>query len=512
MTRKILSTVMCFLLVASTLIVTSCADNGATNGTTSNQGGTTPGDTSSGSDVPTYSPDFSDCSDEERTITFAFCEGAQDDFTARSISVDELGDDDVDNAIYTRNKTIEAQLGVFIDSYQAGTSIQGLEDAIGISVSQGDPEFDVIVGYQYYDIIMATKAYVDNLAELKDDNGQRIEYLDYTKDYWGTDYIEALSYNDIVYWVTGDLSLRFVGGVYCTYVNETLYQQYCYETYGSIYDIVKNNQWTMDLLAEMATKCYSDGAISGDVNQTVDDGDIVGYAWEPNDPIDGLAFGCKVPFSTRSSDGSITLTLASSARTVNFVTALEKVLYGTSSLQVTDDDSKTVMPFFASGQSLFTVNKLFQAERYLQDMSDNYYIIPTPMLDATQGGYVTGIHDGCSIYGITYGSDCKPAAAATLEWMAYLSHRDVLPKYYDVALKNKYTNDQASAEMIDIIHDNVNTDFAAAWSASISDLVHWFRTNNKSTRFVSTLQRYTETHNAALEKLLNDLEEAAMLD
>lgn len=511
MTRKIISTVMCFLLVASTLIVTSCADTGSGNTTTTNGGGTVPGDTSAGSDVPTYKPNFKDYSDEERTVTFAFAEGPQDDFTARSISVDKLGDDDVDNAIYTRNQSIESELGVIIESYQASESIQGLENAIGISLSQGDPEFDVIVGYQYYDIIMATKAYVDNLADLKDGNG-KIEYLDYTKDYWGTDYINALSYKDIVYWVTGDLSLRYVGGVYCTYVNESLYQQYCQETYGSIYDIVKTNQWTMDLLAEMSARCYQDGAISGDVNQTVDDGDIVGYAWEANDPIDGLAFGCKVPFSTRGTDGSITLTFGTSARTVTFVTALEKVLYGTSSLMCDDNDSTNVMPFFASGQALFTVNKLFQAENYLTDMSDNYYIIPTPMLDANQGGYVTGIHDGCSIYGIAYGSDCKAAAAATLEWMAYLSHRDVLPKYYDVALKNKYTNDQASADMIEIIHNSVNTDFAAAWSASISDIVHWFRTNNKSTRFTSQLNRYVGIHEAALNKLLSDLEDAAELD
>lgn len=509
MTRKILSTVMCFLLVASTLIVTSCTE-GNNGGTSTNGTSTNPGDPGT-PDVPTYKPNFADYSDEERTITFAFAEGSQDDFTARSISVDELGDDDVDNAIYTRNKTIEADLGVVIDSYQASTSIQGLEDAIGIAVSQGDPEYDVIVGYQYYDIIMATKAYVDNLADLKDIDGNKIEYLDYTKDYWGTDYINALSYKDIVYWITGDLSLRFVGGVYCTYVNETLYQQYCAETYGNIYDIVKSGDWTMDKLAEMAAKCYEDGAISGDVNQTVDDGDIVGYAWEPNDPIDGLAFGCQVPFSSRGTDGSITLTFHTSARTVSFVTALEKVLYGTTSLEVTDADSTTVMPFFASGQALFTVNKLFQAERYLQDMTDNYYIIPTPKLDSNQTDYVTGIHDGCSIFGIAYGSDCKPAAAATLEWMAYLSNKDVLPKYYDVALKNKYTNDQASAEMIDIIHSSVNTDFAAAWSASISNLVHWFRTNNKSTRFTSNLNRYADSHRTALEKLLTDLEDAAML-
>ena len=139
-------------------------------------------------------------------------------------------------------------------------------------------------------------------------------------------------------------------------------------------------------------------------------------------------------------------------------------------------------------------------------MDDDFYIIPVPKYDEAQENYTTLLHDGCSIFGISAYSDCKSAAAATLEYMAYLSYKNVRPLYYDQALKNKYTQDPNSAQMIDLIHQNINTDFALAWSESIGNIAHWYRSHNKSVGFKRQLQRYEGEWNADLDELIKALE------
>jgi hypothetical protein len=495
---------MCLLLVASAVLtVSGCASTSSNSSTTTSGSGSNLVDTSGSANATTDLPKsltFQDEDDDQRIITFVYCEG-NGDYTARSISIDDTPSNSVDSAIYNRNAKITEWLGVEIDSYKATDSISGLESAISASLEAGDSEYDVICGYQYYSISMATKGYLQNFNTLVDSDGNSVNYIDLEKDYWATDYINALSYNDCTYWITGDLSLRLIGGMYCTYVNATLYENFLYNTYGSIYQIVKDGKWTLDLLATMASAVYLDNGNEPDV---VDDADTIGFAYELNDPIDGLAFASQVPFSTRYDDGTIGITI-SSTRTVSFVTALDNLLHNTNALQCTDNDSTYVMPQFASGNVCFTVNKLFQAESYLTSMEDSYYIIPAPKLNEAQENYVTGIHDGCTIYGISYASDCVPAAAATLELMAYYGSTDVIPQYYNSALKFTYTTDSESGEMIDLIHSNVNTDFAAAWSQSIGDMVHFFRTNNTSNKISAKLTKAKSTYDTKLAQLLEDL-------
>ena len=56
---------------------------------------------------------------------------------------------------------------------------------------------------------------------------------------------------------------------------------------------------------------------------------------------------------------------------------------------------------------------------------------------------------------------------AVLESMAIESHRYVIPGYYETALKVKYTHDDISAQMIDMIRSKARTDFIYTSGISI---------------------------------------------
>ena len=56
------------------------------------------------------------------------------------------------------------------------------------------------------------------------------------------------------------------------------------------------------------------------------------------------------------------------------------------------------------------------------------------------------------------------------------SYKNVLPIYYESALKIKYTRDEESAMMIDLIHDGLANSFALAWhqpmNTFLQSLIH----------------------------------------
>lgn len=59
-----------------------------------------------------------------------------------------------------------------------------------------------------------------------------------------------------------------------------------------------------------------------------------------------------------------------------------------------------------------------------------------------------------------------------LEALAAQSYRTVTPAYYDVALKNRYSRDADTAEMIDLIRSSAILNFECIYNESIGN--PWF--------------------------------------
>ena len=55
-------------------------------------------------------------------------------------------------------------------------------------------------------------------------------YNDFTRDYWGVGYMNALSYKGAYFFATGPMALRYTGGVYVTYINSNLWNEFYADT------------------------------------------------------------------------------------------------------------------------------------------------------------------------------------------------------------------------------------------------------------------------------------------
>lgn len=413
-------------------------------------------------------PDYSGLTEKERTINIAYVEGGNFTLTEHSLVPDEEvinPNDQVDLAVQYRNQMVESELGVKLNAIKVSEDNAALAAAVEQSIMAGYGDYDILAGYQYYSVGLANKhgGLLLNLADL---DRYDADYIDFDASYWAKDYNDTMSYKDAYYWITGDLALRYLGGMYCTFVNSDTYTDKLEAAYGNIYDIAKEGRWTLDLMMQMSELCHTDYG-------------MYGFGYELVDMIDAMALGAGVTFSTKDSvTGEISLTIGNYA-TKDFAQKLYMLLNADTSYEFAAFDSENVMASFAYGNVAFTINKLYMSQFYLEEFND-FYVIPVPKYDESQPNYITPIHDGVTVFAIPEDCGKLPQTAAALELMAAYSAQYVRPAYYDAALKNRYVRDAEASEMIDLIHATVQADFAMVWSSELQNIAQVFRTKQNS--------------------------------
>ena len=290
--------------------------------------------------------------------------------------------------------------------------------------------------------------------------------------------------------------------MYVTYVNSEIWE----DNYSgqNVYDIVNEGAWTLDKITELSQNVYTDtnGNTKRDMN------DIYGFAICYEDPVDGIVAGSDIHFSEKDEDGVPFITL-NNEHTYNFFDKLYKLVSENNGCFIaTNDDNKTLMTMFSTGNVLFAVNKLFQSAVFLRDMEQEFKIIPVPKYDENQEYYITRLHDSVTCFGIPINNLEYEVTGATLEALASESNKLVAPAYYETALKVKYTRDSESGMMIDLVREHATSDFASLYSATIGNIVHFFRSQlSGNGSIASSIERSEKMWNKALEKLLTNMEE-----
>ena len=520
MKQKLFSKIVALLLLVSLLLIgtTSCGES-ATSSKAPTSSSTPTSGTPSQSEkepadlYPTQLESLKGKTDGS-TVSFIYVDGSGG-YTAKSIFVNpEDGDiDDVGSGIIERNNKIYANYGITIDPIHASSvGIDGLQDYTKTMFDTQDNTIDVYCGYQYFDISLATQKHLYNLHELTNDEGDEI--IDISKEYWATNYINSITYDDYLYWVTGDLTLRYTGGLYCTYVNTEIYDEKVRAAYDgkSIYEIVNEGQWFTTTMLDMIKL----GANDFDGSGSITDGEIAGFYYQNNDIWDGLAFGCKVEFGkkVKNPNGSeeISITLGTDTKAASFASFCSSLYDSPYTLGVEGMDSVAQMEAFANGEALFVVNQIYQSPIYLSDM-ESFAIIPTPKLNKDQKYYASGCHDSLTIYGISRYSDVPQAAAVTLELMAYYGHTLVAPVFYEsYILGGRTVREDESIEMINLIRKGFDSDFVAAWSNRIANIVHTFRTPSNCKSFKTYTRNMATRWPSNLNKLIEELEKASIVE
>ncbi len=398
--------------------------------------------------------------------------------------VEEKNGENVNDALYKRNETVEDRLNINFEWIgTAGSGFNGgIENYLSMvrkSNDAGDLAYDMLGGYALSIGVCAQNGLLMDLNE--------VEHIDFEKPWWPEKLTEQAIIKDKLYFASGDISQSLIYMMYVCYFNKGLLEDYQLE---SPYDLVLNNEWTLSKVFEMATGVYED--ING--NGVKDLGDQYGFYCNLLHG-DAFLWGSGTNVIVNNGEEGLALNPEySSERTQNILTQVCTFFFDTNDGYMHPKFGFEQVLEFVSGHALFYYDRLSTATR--PDIRDNenlvYGIVPIPVYDKMQTSFSTYLGDQLVLYAVPLKQDDTELSGAVMECMASEGYRQVSPELFGVAMKVKYSKDEVTSQMLDIARDCITFDLGRIFHTSLDGLptVTWQNAvayNNPN--WASTLKR-----------------------
>jgi len=243
-----------------------------------------------------------------------------------------------------------------------------------------------------------------------------------------------------------------------------------YGNRDELYDIVFDGKWTFDKFDKYTREAYSD--LNG--NSIVDKGDRFGAFGTPGGKsVEHFVYGAGITTTSRNEEGIPELTMFNE-KTIGFTELLGKLYYGNQGFTLADSDPGIAEKnaAFVNGEYLFAPTWFRHANEF-REMKTDYGIVCMPKYDENDD-YTTLVHNGTTIYVSPVTSEKTDMIGAVCEAMAFYNYKSVTPAFYEIALKTKYTRDDITAQMLDLINESAFTNFGYVYAA-VMDKLPYFR-------------------------------------
>lgn len=393
----------------------------------------------------------------------------------------------LNDAIYKRNQYIEERFKCKLNITEAPWN----ENAGNFRsiVMAGDNPYDIF--FIYGNRVMSN---LDSIADFKN-----VPHINLDAEYWNPLATGAFNVGGKQIAVAGNYTLSYLSSAGCFIYNKRIADE---NKTGSMYDLVRSGKWTTDKFFEIARK----GTRDLDGNGKYDENDQFGIISESAKAFyDSMVSGANIYYLEKDSEGYPVFRLAKNEKGVSFFQKLVNVMKTDPYMYF--DDSKDVNTAtdtvkFDSGNALFMRTRTNFIGNY-REMKDDFGILPIPKYDESQEDYVTNCGVGeIAVLPRSYDKSRLDNVGILLEAMAFRSQQTVVPTYKEVLLQTKFTRDEDSGEMIDIVFSGISFDLAGVAYESIFTFPVM---NNifipREDVVVSTLESVSNSFEAELEKL-----------
>ena len=375
----------------------------------------------------------------------------------KEIYMEEMIGDPVYDVVYERNRLVEDRLNVSIDIAVGGVWDQ-YDQTIGeirASISAADGAYDAISGWSARIPALSLEGLFLDMNSIPHFNPEQ--------PWWNRSVTEELQIDGKLYFATGDIVISHLKPMSVYAFNQKLVLDHGIE---NLYNVVNEHRWTIDYVNSLISDVYED--LNGNGERDTDD--RYGLICSSINDADGYMQGFRVSMVSRDEDGMPFLDVDVQRMT----TVVEKVyalMWENAGCYATTNDS-TDMKAFASDHSLLVTTRIGDVMWQLSEMENDYGLLPYPLLDETQNEYGTRVQDSMNLLSVPIDARNPELSGAVLEALAAQSYRTVTPAFFDVALKNRYSRDPETAEMMELIKDSILINFESVYNESIG--YPWF--------------------------------------
>lgn len=361
--------------------------------------------------------------------------------------------DIVEQALYSRNLQVESDLNI-VFKYQEVQSPEGnigpLAAAIRAAASANDDatRYHIVAQPSYYVTGIMQDGYYENFGAI--DNS----YIDLSRKYWASAFVESSVVNSRYYFVTGELCTSILDKMEVVYVNHSLAKSFFEDE--NILDLVYNKEWTYDKMLELI-ELAGDGESTG----------IWGMAVPRNSySIDGMLCAMGLTM-VQVNESQIPTVNVNTQRNIGIVEKLRNLYWYNASVKAGRKDEET-LPIFSDGKAIFTMTLMDRAST-LYGSGVDYTLIPMPLYDTEQDDYIVVSQDNYSIVSLCTGLKNKDMYTAVLEDLCYRSHDTTFPAVYTKLYSQRLASKPENAQMFSFLFDHLNFDLGYIYSHILGD-------------------------------------------
>ncbi|MGN1121088.1 MAG: ABC transporter substrate-binding protein [Eubacteriales bacterium] len=346
--------------------------------------------------------------------------------------LEEDSADLVESATYRRNQLVQDMYGITITASESSDS--NYDTSALNSILAGDDAYDIIFTHARAAFVYAVQGAVYNVND--------IDSIHLDKPWWTADIRDSCNINGHLYVLDGDISSKSLGATMCLAFNKRIFDELGFEY---PYQLVKDGEWTFDEMAYLVKKGGKDLNGDGVIEPADDQFGFYGSQWQS--PMNILYTGGQKIYD-KDDSGNLILSLYS-AKTVQIYDEFFSLMDNAACFLGTSQTKYSGPNLFEDGRAMI-YNIELQHAKTLRNMDDDFGIIPYPKFDEDDE-YATAENGGTHLLVIPITVSDVERTGAITEALCAIGSRDVIPAFYEQSLKTKYTRDEESEEMIDLI-------------------------------------------------------------
>lgn len=400
-----------------------------------------------------YDPNIPEGFDGGGDFVFLVVGGDDEAYHSVEIGAEELNNELINDAVYTRNKFVEEKLNInIVCEYDMDVPTRA-STAIGSSLDV----YDVIMPFMNDAPALALNDYIVPLND--------IETLQLEREWWDQRANEQLSIGHKLFFTTGDISMLDNDCTQGIMFNIDLIGMY---DLANPYDLVKQGTWTIDELHTMARAATQDNASEYT--------DSWGFHINGNGAT-GLYISSGHNLIAKDEETDLPYVAVDSVGAADAVERIRQLMTDKSSVIIIEDYNAAAQNdgfvncyraaawAIAEGKALFRYMSMSDTLRLAEYKSCNYGILPSPKLDAGQDGYASLVST-LAVPGVCVPStnDDYDRIGIVLDAMAAKAKEVITHAYYDTLYQYRVAQDDESQEILDIIFNERTYDLGVVFN------------------------------------------------
>lgn len=358
----------------------------------------------------------------------------------------------VDEAVYRRNTAVEEKYNVNLvyypkNGYNAGKHAFNAE--IRNNESSGGGLYSLYMGQTFYTHSLIVEGMYYDILQSK--------VLNLDAPWWDGVVNDTLEISGKLYSSLGSFNAGQLTSMMGVFYNKVIYENYdigAVVENKSIYDVVRDKEWTFEVMETM-TKQMND--LEG----------MYGMLYHLHG-IYCMLPGSNVQLVSKDTDGNLSIL---GLYTDHFVDVFENYFdyYNNNTGVKYFSGAPDMVSTFAANNTLFMIQEIASmGSGVLAESGLTYGILPFPMYTTEQGVYRTNTQN-MEIIQVS-GTCNTEMACVLLEYLHYQSRKEVIPTYFEEKLQYRMADQPDDAEMLQLLRDTLYYDFGTLYTTEIGNV------------------------------------------